>query len=70
MERAQRDGSTAVPAPPRPSTGSVEENEGKDGRARGVRSEDHLGYRDALRRTLLRAADDDGHSVGARHNPC
>ena len=65
-----RDGPTAGPAPPRPSTGTVEEHEGKDGRAHGVRSEDHLGYRDALRQTLFRPAEDDGHSVGAQHNCC
>jgi hypothetical protein len=43
----------------------MEEHEGEDGRAHGVRSEDHLGYGDALRQTLLRAAEDDGHLVGA-----
>ena len=42
----------------------MEENEREDGRAHGVRSEDHLSHGDALRQALLRAAEDDGHPVG------
>ena len=43
----------------------MEEHEGEDGRAHAVRSENHLGYGDALRQALLRAAEDDGHPVRA-----
>ena len=43
----------------------MEEHEGEDGRAHGVRSEDHLGHGDALRQALLRAAEDDGQTIGA-----
>jgi hypothetical protein len=43
----------------------MKEHEREDGRAYGVRSEDHLGHSDALRQALLRAAKDDGDPVGA-----
>jgi hypothetical protein len=41
----------------------MEEHEREDGRAHGVRSEDHLSHGDALRQAFLRAAEDDGHPV-------
>lgn len=48
----------------------VKKHEREDGRARGVRSKDHLGHGDALRQAFLRAAEDDRHLVGLLEAKC
>src|ERR1700747_3055503 len=43
----------------------MEEHEREDGRANRMRSKDYFRHGDALSETLLRAAEDDCHAVGA-----